>query len=69
MKLTEYAFSLNVMFDYNEKDQRAASPAERDEYEDVNRQMGCHFHPVDSLVYCEVIKEPQSLRKLFHFPG
>jgi hypothetical protein len=32
MKLTEYAFSLNVMFDYNEKDQRAASPAERDEY-------------------------------------
>lgn len=38
MKLTEYAFSLNVMFDYNEKDQRAASPAERDEYEDVNRQ-------------------------------
>jgi hypothetical protein len=38
MKLTEYAFSLNVMFDYNEKDQRAASPEERDEYEDINRQ-------------------------------
>ena len=38
MKLTEYAFSLNVTFDYNEKDQRAASPAERDEYEDANRQ-------------------------------
>ena len=34
MKLTEYAFSLNVMFDYNEKDQRAASPEERDEYEE-----------------------------------
>ncbi len=38
MKLTEYAFSLNIMFDYNEKDQRAASPEERDEYEDINRQ-------------------------------
>ena len=38
MKLIEYVYSLEVMFDYNEKDQKTVSAEERAEYEDAYRE-------------------------------
>ena len=44
MNLIDYVFSLDVMFDYNVRDQRGATPAERDEYED-NYRVTYDFQP------------------------